>query len=515
MTRSELARLIWIVLEGPTVDQEADALLRAGAGGVVLFSRNITGAEQLRALTAELRGRARGPLRFAIDHEGGHVARIGAPLTRFPSSMAIAAAGSEELAEACATAAARELAWLGIDVNLAPVLDVAADPRNPSIGVRSFGSDPALVARYGAATIRGYRAGGVAATAKHFPGHGRTAIDPHHALPVVGGGIDELRRSDLPPFRAALDAGVELVMATHAAYEGITGGLPSSMSPRIMIELLRGELGFDGLVVTDAMVMRAIADDHGVADASARAIIAGADVAMPLVEQPAAVAALESALEDGRLSRRRLADALRRSEALDRALGTPAPRLERLPDAAHAALALDVARRSLTRPAPGSLLPLAAETSVAVVEFAARRPSPIEEDVPHGGASSLGAALSASGVRVAEVRLSGAPEAAAAEHAAALDAASRVEVVVCATRDAYLWDDDRRLVAELVAGQRPTILVALRNPYDLAVLPAADEAIAAYADVPATVQALAEALTGRSGFPGRLSARLTAPAEVA
>jgi beta-N-acetylhexosaminidase len=514
MMRADVARLMWIVLEGPAIDAEADALLRRGVGGVILFSRNITGIEQLRDLTAELRRRAPGPLRIAIDHEGGHVARIGAPLTRFPSAMAMAAAGSEELVEACARAAARELTWLGIDVNLAPVLDVAVDPRNPSVGVRAFGSDPAVVGRFGAAAVRGYRAGGVAATAKHFPGHGRSAVDPHHALPIVPGGLDELRRIDLPPFRAAIHAGVELVMASHAAYDGLTDGLPSTVSPRILSGLLRGELGFDGLILTDALAMRALADDVGIAEGAVGAIVAGADVAMPIDQQAATLAALESAVEHGRIAPERLADALRRVAWLDARLAIHAPDLDRLPSAAHAELALDVARRSLTLRSSGDRLPLAAGTAVAVIDFASRRPSPIEEAEPSSGPASLAAALVRAGLRAAEVRPTGTPTAAVADRRAALEAAARAEVVVCATRDAYLWEADGELVAELAAADRPVVTVALRNPYDLEVLARTDEAIAAYADVPATFAALADALTGRSSFVGRLPATLMAPGAV-
>lgn len=515
MTRADVARLLWIALEGAEIDAEADTLLRAGAGGVVLFSRNIAGVDQLRALTEELRSRAGGALRIAIDHEGGHVARIGAPLTRFPSAMAMAATGSVELTQACARAAAQELAWLGIDVNLAPVLDVAADPRNPSIGVRAFGSDPDTVARFGAATVRGYRAGGVAATAKHFPGHGRTAVDPHHALPVISGGLEELRRTDLPPFRAAIEAGVELVMATHAAYEGVSDGLPSTMSTRVMTNLLRGELGFDGLVVTDAMVMAAIADDHAVADASALAIIAGADAAMPLVEQAAALDALEAAWADGRLSGQRLADAQRRTNQLDRRLAGRAAMPADLPNDGHAALALEVARRSVTLRSSGDLLPLARGTSVAVIDFATRRPSPIEESELDTGVARLGPALEQAGLRAGEVRLSGTSASFSVERSAALQAAASAEVVVLATRDAYLWAQDRQLIEELSARAQPTILVALRNPYDLEVLPGTNEAIAAYADVPVTIEALAQAIAGPGGFPGRLPMRLDAPVNVA
>lgn len=514
MTRAGLARLLWIVLEGPEIDPEADALLRSGAGGVVLFSRNITGVEQLRALTAELRSRAGGPLRIAIDHEGGHVARIGSPLTRFPSAMAIAATGSEELAEACARAAAGELAWLGIDVNLAPVLDVAADPRNASVGVRSFASDADTVARFGAATVRGIQSAGVAATAKHFPGHGRTDVDPHHALPVVPGGLEELRRTDLPPFRAAIEAGVQVVMATHAAYDGLTDGLPSTISPRVLTDLLRAEVGFDGLLLTDAMDMHAIADEHGLAGASALAIGAGADAAMPMVGQAAALEALYAALDDGRLSAERVADALRRADELDRRLAGRAVR-EEMPAPSHAELAAEVAQRSLALRSSGGLLPLARGTRVAVIDFATRRPSPIEEAEPDAGVVSLGSALEQTGLRVREVRLTGEPSSFAGERQAALAAADAAAVVVLATRDAYLWAEDRQLVEELVSGPRPTILVALRNPYDLEVLPRATEAIAAYADVPATLTALGRAIAQTGAFPGTLPMRLDAPVEAA
>ena len=515
--RADLARLLWIALEGTEVDDEADALIRGGAGGVVLFSRNIAGAVQLRTLIADLRGRATGPLRVAIDHEGGHVARIGAPLTRFPSAMAIAAAGSEALAGACARAAALELAWLGVDVNLAPVLDVAADPRNPSVGVRAFSSDPAEVARLGGATVLGIQSAGVAATAKHFPGHGRTAVDPHHALPVVTGGLEALRRTDLPPFRAAIDAGVQIVMASHAAYEGVTDGAPSTLSPSVLSELLRGELRYDGLVLTDAMQMRAVADGHGVADASAAAIAAGADVAMPLVEQLAALDALDAAVAGGRLPEDRVDDALRRADRLDRWLSASrAPAAVELPVRHHAALALDIARRSLTLRSTGALFPLRPGTAVVVIEFASRRPSPIEEGEPDVGSATLAANLGRAGLRSREVRLTGEPASGEGEREEARAAAADAEVVVLATRDAYLWDEDRQLVDELTSGSRPTILAALRNPYDLEVLRGTTEAIAAYADVPATLEALGEALVGGPDrFPGTLPMRLDVAMEAA
>jgi beta-N-acetylhexosaminidase len=508
---SAAARLTWMVLPGPELDDTSRALLERGIGGVVLFSANITGAAQLMGLTAELRRCATGPLRIAIDHEGGHVARIGAPVTRFPSAMAIGATGSEDLAYAVARAAGEELASLGIDVNLAPVLDVASDPRNPSVGARSFGSSPDAVARLGAATVRGYRDAGIAATAKHFPGHGRTPIDSHVDLPTVTGGLDELRRSDLPPFRAAFQAEVDLVMASHVAFEGLTDGLPSTLAAPIMKDLLRDELGFRGLLVTDAMGMRALAARHAIPEACVRSIAAGADTVMPIEQQDEVLRALAAAIESGVLPEQRVEEALARIAELDarltRSVDSRAPRGDgaMLPDAAHSGLAGLVAQRSLTLVAGADLLPIAPSTSVAVIEFASRRASPVEE--LDSVAPTVAAALSAYLPRVREVIVRPG-ELAAASRLAAIEAAAAAELVILATRDAYVWPDECDLIARIAGSDRPTLLVALRNPYDLDALPRTTGAVAAYADVPQTLEALADALTGRAGWPGSLPIEL-------
>lgn len=509
---STAAQLVWIALPGPDIDEASSTLLRRGAGGVVLFSRNITGADQLRELVKDLRRRASGPLRVAIDHEGGHIVRLGAPLTRFPGAMAVSATGSQELAYAVARAAGSELASLGIDVNLAPVLDVAHDLRNASVGVRSFGSSPELVAQFGAATIRGYRDAGVAATAKHFPGHGRTPVDPHASMPVVTGGLAALRRHDLPPFGAAIDAGVELVMATHVAYEGLTGGLPSTLAAAVLHDLLRDEMDFAGLTVSDAMNMGALTEGHTIPTACVRSLAAGVDVVMPLEQQSETVTALEQAMASGELPAARVAQALERSERLDDRLSTATARRKPVapPHAEHLELARTVARRSLTLVHGDDLLPLRPSTSVAVIEFASRRPSPIEEQL--SPTPSLGTALKRHLPRVREVIVDGQAQGPATERnrqeAAATEAAADAEFVILATRDAYLWPEEQRLIGRIASTDVRTMLVALRNPYDLARLPRTGAAAAAYADVPVTLEALADALTGRADWPGSLPVEL-------
>ena len=508
---SATARLVWIVLRGPVLDADARALLAQGVGGVVLFAPNIESVDQLRRLTTEIRACAPTPVRIAIDHEGGHVVRMGAPLTRFPSAMAIGATGSDELAYAVARAAGMELASLGIDVVLAPVLDVCADPRNPSLGARCFGSSPGLVARLGASMVRGYRDVGIAAVAKHFPGHGRTPVDSHVDLPVVSGGLDELRRTDLPPFQAAIEAGVDLVMISHVAYDELTDGEPATLSRAVIEEMLRAELRFGGLVVTDAMVMKALSDRHPIPEAAVRSVLAGADVVMPLGHQEEVLAALTAALASGRLPEARLEEALDRIARLDEALTAQRRIVEgsgthlALPVADHEALARDVAARSLTLLSGEGSLPIVDSTSVAVIEFASRRPSPVEDRLD--GTATLGEVLGRRLPRLREVVVRADADATALQQAA-LDAAADAELVILATRDAFFWDDERDLIARIADGDRPTFLVALRSPHDAVLLAPMTGAAAAYADVPASLEALADALTGRAGWPGTLPVEL-------
>jgi len=502
-------RLAWAALDGPELDRTGVELLDRGVGGVVLFSRNIASATAVRGLVAEMRERATQPLRVAIDHEGGHVARIGAPLTRWPSAMALAATGSPPLAGAVATAVARELAWLGIDVALGPVLDVASDPANPSVSVRAYSSDPSEVARFGRAATIGQRAGGVASVAKHFPGHGRTPTDSHHELPVVDGGLDRLRGHDLVPFRAAIEAGVEAVMVAHVAYEGVTDGEPATVAPAIVTELLRRELGYDGFVMTDALNMRAVAGRMPIPDACVAALLAGADAVLPLDRQAESLDALERAAESGRLSTDRVASSIGRAERLDRtiaALGAGRDG-EGWDRPAHHALTAEVAARSLTLVRGAVLLPIPHDARLAVIEFASRRPSPVEESAEPE--ASLAARLFTRYPSAREFQVGA--QTAEPMRSAIVDAASGADLVIVATRDAYLWDDDQELIERVMETGRPLLIVALRNPFDLVSFPAAAGAIAAYADVPATLDALIEALAaGPSAFRGRLPMDLPA-----
>jgi len=285
--------------------------LALGVGGFIIFGGE---AAAVRALTDELRARARYPLLIASDLErgAGQQFRGATPL---PPAAAIGWLGDESVAERAGELTAREARALGVNWIYAPDADVDLEPENPIIGVRSFGTEPDAVAAQVAAWVRGCRRGGALSCAKHFPGHGRTVGDSHIERPTVSAPRETLE-ADLEPFHAAVSAGVDSVMTAHVAYPALDpDGGPATLSPRILGDLLRGEMGFDGLVVTDALVMDGLVEDTTEAAAAVRALAAGCDVLLYPKDSEAVIAAVDAAVADGRLPRERVAQALARVAA--------------------------------------------------------------------------------------------------------------------------------------------------------------------------------------------------------
>ena len=279
--RSETAgQVVMAGFDGPVVDEQVREALKLGVAGFILFSRNIENPEQTAELIAEIRSLAAGRrLLFAVDQEGGRVARLKAPATVWPPMRVLGRTGRPDLAERFGRLIGRELAALGFDLDFAPVVDVDSNPANPVIGDRSFGADPRVVAEMGAAVIRGLQAAGVWACAKHFPGHGDTDLDSHTHLPAVPHDRRRLEEVELPPFRAAVAAGVAAVMTAHLVVETIDAGQPATLSPRVL-SILRNELGFTGVIVTDDLEMKAIADRYPMGEAAVAAAAAGADLVL-------------------------------------------------------------------------------------------------------------------------------------------------------------------------------------------------------------------------------------------
>ncbi|MBW8483605.1 glycoside hydrolase family 3 protein [Actinomadura parmotrematis] len=308
---------------GATAPRWLLAEVERGLGGVTLFAinGNVPDAAGLAALTAGLA--AAGDPLITIDEEGGDVTRLGGHRTAspYPGNAALGAADDPELTRRVYRSLGAELAAVGVNLNFAPSVDVNTAADNPVIGTRSFGSDPELVARHAAAAVVGTQEAGVAACAKHFPGHGATVEDSHLGVPVVDADLDLLDRRELVPFRAAIAAGARAVMTAHLDLPKITGGVPATLSPAVITGLLREHLGYGGVIVTDALDMDGASGAIGIPEAAVRALIAGADLLClgPREHEDsvrAVLAAVEEAVRSGRLPLERLADAGARTAAL-------------------------------------------------------------------------------------------------------------------------------------------------------------------------------------------------------
>ncbi|WP_433791910.1 glycoside hydrolase family 3 N-terminal domain-containing protein [Actinoplanes sp. CA-252034] len=315
-------RTLLAAFPGPTAPPWAGDLLLDGLAGHTLFGGNVVDPGQVAGLTAQLRS-ARADVLIAIDEEGGDVTRLGHRTgSAYPGNAALGAAGNPDLTRRVYAAIGADLAAVGINLDLAPTVDVNTADDNPIIGTRSFGADPALVARHTAAAVTGLQSSGVAACAKHFPGHGATVSDSHLELPTVDVPLSLLRSRDLPPFAAAVDAGVRAVMSAHIRVPQLTGDGPATFSRSALNGLLRDELGFKGVIVTDALEMRGAAGAAGsIPRAAVAALAAGADllcigavVDLDLVE--AVAAEIAAAAGDGRLDPARLENAAERTAVL-------------------------------------------------------------------------------------------------------------------------------------------------------------------------------------------------------
>jgi beta-N-acetylhexosaminidase len=491
------------------------ALREIRPAGVTLFRHlNVETPEQVRRLTALLQAAARDaglpPLLIGVDQEGGQLMAVGDGVTQLPGNMALGACGSADLARRAGEVLGRELAAMGINVDYAPSCDVNLNPANPVIGVRSFGEDPGRVGELAAAMVAGVQGAGVAATAKHFPGHGDTLSDSHDGVPVVQHSVDELQRVDLPPFAAAFGAGVKLVMTGHLAVPAVDGrsDRPATLSPEILQGLLRGELGFQGVVVSDAMDMRAIRQGELFGEDALRAAQAGIDLLL-VTGDPAdwrrAYAGLLAGARSGTLVGRELRSSFERVMQLKGWLVSAAeqPDLAVVGCAEHRTVADEIASGALTcvRDRAGLLpLRLAADERLAVF-------LPQPQDLTPADTSSyvtpeLARHMRAFHPHVDEFLIPFAPD--AGEVGALVERARSYAAVVVGTINAYREPAQAALVNALLAAGVKTVAAALRLPYDLAAYPAAPTFVCTYSILEPSMRALAAALFGKKDFPGKL-----------
>ncbi|MEU3335466.1 glycoside hydrolase family 3 protein [Streptomyces sp. NPDC002144] len=383
-----------VLQPGFTGTTAPDWLLRRlgeGLASVGLFGRNIASTEQLAALTAQLRAE-RDDVLVAVDEEGGDVTRLEVRTgSSFPGNNALGAVDDVELTRQVATELGRRLAVCGVNLNWAPSADVNSNPANPVIGVRSFGADTDLVARHTAAYVTGLQSAGVAACTKHFPGHGDTAVDSHHALPRIDVSAEVLSARELAPFRAALAAGTRAVMSAHILVPALDPVRPATLSRPVLTRLLRGELGYEGLIVTDGMEMRAIAATYGIERGSVLAIAAGADaicVGGGLADDETVRRlrdALVTAVRTGELPEARLADAAERVRTLARWTAAAGAADARPP--ADEEAGLRAARRALRLTSAQPFTPLTEPPYVAALTPVAN--IAVGEETPWGVAAEL------------------------------------------------------------------------------------------------------------------------------
>lgn len=458
-------------LSGPSLTADERAFLaERRPGGLCLFGRNFSDRFQVADLIAEVRSLTGPELLVTVDQEGGGVVRL-TDLPYPPSAMALGAADDPELTRAVAEATGHGLKSVGIDVDLAPVADVNSNPANPVIADRAFGSDPEKVAGHVVAFIKGLQAAGVAATVKHFPGHGDAAVDSHLALPTLDLSLDELERREWPPFVAAFAAGVDAVMTAHIVLPEIDPDYPATLSPTIINGLLRGRLGFNGVVFSDALEMKAIAERWGGAESAVLALAAGVDMPAQVASvkvHEETVVAVERALNDWRLDPAALAASVERLDQLKARYRHVTPR-EPLDAGGEFDDILDEsARRALV--ALGELPRLRSAARVVLVAAKATRQSAATQATV-SPAAGLAAGLRGRGATVIEVPYE--PQGAGLVLGDALAAIGNADLLIFASTARTRLLDAEVALAERLAGALPQryLHVALWNPYLANALP--------------------------------------------
>jgi beta-N-acetylhexosaminidase len=347
---TQAARLFSVGFHGKVLSDDLSRLLARGVGGVIFFSRNVGQPAELVETTSSIKRQAGRSVVIALDQEGGKVARLRQGFSELPSMRALGETGSATLSREVGALIGRELRAVGFDMNYAPVLDVDTNPGNPVIGSRSFGRTPELVSKLGVALAEGLESVGVAACGKHFPGHGDTSQDSHLQLPRLAHTLERLEQVELQPFAAAIAAGIPSLMTAHVIFEPLDPVYPATMSNAVLHGLLREKMGYDGLVVSDDLEMRAIADHYAIEDTVVRGLNAGVDQFLCCHTAEIAHRAIEAvvhAVEAGTISRKTLAAANRRIQTFSDRYTRPAletPDLNVLRCDAHLALIERVSR---------------------------------------------------------------------------------------------------------------------------------------------------------------------------
>ncbi|MCX7568819.1 beta-N-acetylhexosaminidase [Tumebacillus sp. DT12] len=523
--RQKIGQTMMFGFHGTEPSPEIERLIREHhVGGVILFARNIGGPDDVLKLTVALQkiayeaGHAH-PLFISIDQENGIVRRLGAGTTLLPGNMAVGATGSPDNARAVARATGRELKALGINYNLAPVLDVNNNPSNPVIGVRSYGEDPHFVADCGVEAIKGLQEAGVPACGKHFPGHGDTSKDSHLTLPTIPHDRKRLFEVEMVPFLKAIAHGVDSIMIAHVCFPEIEPDVTKSatLSKRVVTDLLRGELGYKGLITTDCMEMHAISKTIGTVEGVCQAFQAGIDLAFVSHShdlQEATIRRIAEAIESGEIPASRLDESAERVLDLKRNylswdeitpyFGQETITVPSLVNGEeHQSLARRVMESAVTLTKnDGGLLPLAisADQSVGVVYLKNIMTSMVEDE--RYLINSLAQAVEAVHQNAQTFEVGNPPTDEEIERVAGQ--LSDCAAVIVGTMNAQLSPQQVALVKRLHQLPQPLVVVSMRTPYDLAAFPEVAAHISAYEFTPVAAEIAVQGIFGRTDLQGRL-----------
>lgn len=429
------------------------------------------------------------PLFISTDQEGGIVQRVEEPGTVFPGNMALGAVGSKSLAHQSGEIIGNELSSLGINMNFAPTVDVNMNPDNPVIGIRSFGEDPDLVSDLGIAQINGYKEENVITSAKHFPGHGDTDVDSHYGLPEIDHDLETLHEVDLKPFKEAINSGIESIMTAHIVVPALDdSGLPATLSKPILTDLLREEMGFDGLIITDSLGMSG-ANVYPEDQVAVEAFKAGADILLNPPKVDVAFEGMLEAVESGDVSMERLDESVFRvlkskmKQGLFEDPYTNKERIEGIGSDDHLQVAQDIANRGVTLVKnEADTLPVQSSEKVLVTGPGDANPVTISEQLNEKGvtADSFETGMSPTEDEISE----------------AVEKASDVDKVIVTTYTANTDEQQQQLVDRLVETDKPVAVAAMRNPYDLMEFSEVDAYLNAYSYLEPSVNAIANALVG-------------------
>jgi beta-N-acetylhexosaminidase len=519
----QTGQLLMVGFWGSAPSQEIiDLIQRFKVGNIILFSRNVRDAPQVLELTQSLQMIAkesghRFPLFIAIDQENGIVQRLGEAATMYPGNMALGAIGSEEIAYKVALATGCELKALGINMNLAPVVDVNNNPANPVIGVRSFGEDTQQVARLGAAMVKGYHTAGMPSCLKHFPGHGDTAVDSHLALPMIPYALQRLEALELVPFRSGIEAGAESVMIAHSSFPALTQHdmLPATLSSAIVQGLLREKLGFNGVILSDCLEMKAISETFGTQLAAIMALQAGIDLVLVshhYTQQRESIEAIREAVQTHKLSPQALQQAAQRVLSLKASalswndiLGSttlPAS----IGCAAHVQLQNQAYELSTTLVRnTDALLPLHLNPGERIVVLSPQRNTITMVEDRYYSDDALAAIIEQYHTNVSILPVL--PQGARNGHSsydALLQTTSESDIFIVATVNAHLDQRQAELVRYLISSGRRIIGIALRNPYDLLAFPQLSTYLVTYEYTRSSLAAAVRVLFGERQARGRL-----------